>query len=512
MIVQCSLSSDGTRKLVLVKELQPGCPAMQSKLIQVGDRIVAANNVNVQSTGHTISLLRGPARSQVRVDFERQGKTFALWLQRSSLAADGEAEKNEPPGMEQVGQDELLVQNDCLRDLLSSAEERLQTEQRKNADNTQAINQLKQRIEELEKDRASSVKQNTIASQEVPFPEWIHQRQSVNGSIPTTPPVPQPNPSISAKIVFLNEYDQTRRPQVLAEQSKRDSSNVVNEDEFNSMLAVSHENRAKGCERLLQNVFRCHLISNMLQEVNESRDALERATCGNAQSFSKRTTVGLVLDGLEIVHVMVGSAAFNSNTIEQGDVIMSVNDQVATTWNVNGMLDGSDRAGETVKLRLRRARTNEVLEVVVQRQLCADLPEEALLSHYLNLAREDAVSREDANGRDLALTAMGLWSKIARAQQEREEGCRAREEERTSKVQECSSTLTPILEKVHLDILYLQEELVRSYRYIDEMKISASRQSMAAGEPVESSLLASLARAPVVSSPDKSDDSFITGG
>eukprot|EP00960_Hanusia_phi_P051285 760709-Hanusia_phi.AAC.4 len=306
------------------------------------------------------------------------------------------------------------------------------------------------------------------------------QKQPVSSSSFSSAPLsPSSSPSVTAKIVFLKEFDDTRRPKMAVEDSKRKGSNIVNEHEFNDILNISQEDRTSGCERLLQNVFRCHLIANMLQETSEMvEDQVNEETCGAVKSFAGMTTTGLALDGVEVAHVMVGSEAFKSNKIHAGDVILSVNDQVATTWNVKSVLDARDRAGETVKLRVRSARNSEITEVTIPRQSCADLPQHALLSHYLTLAREDAEQEGSADKHHLITAAMAVWSKIARKAQAKEGKALVRSQEQASRIQQCSASLSPLLEKIHLDIVFLQEELGRAYRYIDELKLSAGKQTL----------------------------------
>eukprot|EP00960_Hanusia_phi_P051286 760709-Hanusia_phi.AAC.5 len=185
IVVGGSLSDDGKEKVVVVKGLQHECSAMKCGMIQVipfpsplpsflgvvdhvlqvGDRIVAANNTQLRTAGQAIGVLRGPVDTQVRIDFERGGQLYALWLKRTAKGMDYNADGDSPTEDVHVGTEEVAGPADNLRELLSSAEQKLQVEQQKNAEYTQAISRMQQRIELLEKDSAARHPQSQMNDQ-----------------------------------------------------------------------------------------------------------------------------------------------------------------------------------------------------------------------------------------------------------------------------------------------------------------------------------------------------------
>ena len=72
-----------------------------------------------------------------------------------------------------------------------------------------------------------------------------------------------------------------------------------------------------------------------------------------AAEFTSRSTLGISFNGMAVEDTLVGGPAFLSWSVEEGDVLMTVDDVAATPENKHDLLLGDDVPGTQVRLRLR---------------------------------------------------------------------------------------------------------------------------------------------------------------
>jgi C-terminal processing protease CtpA/Prc len=72
---------------------------------------------------------------------------------------------------------------------------------------------------------------------------------------------------------------------------------------------------------------------------------------------SRNTQLGIVLNGLTIESMIIGSPSQHSKQLAIGDVIMKIDGIVATQTNVRSLLIGSDVPGTAVILSVLKLRS-----------------------------------------------------------------------------------------------------------------------------------------------------------
>jgi hypothetical protein len=115
-----------------------------------------------------------------------------------------------------------------------------------------------------------------------------------------------------------------------------------------TFLAVQLQNPAESADAMLSNV----------REACASKGTA--STSSNASASGSRTSVGLVLDGVNISTVVKGSPAasdFGGSRIEPNDVLVSVDGKEVDKDSVLDLLRGTDEPGSQVRLKVRKSGT-----------------------------------------------------------------------------------------------------------------------------------------------------------
>lgn len=146
------------------------------------------------------------------------------------------------------------------------------------------------------------------------------------------------------------------------------------------------EERAKALRHLFSecDLAFSRLCDAVLDECVSLRDRAGAGSCRGA------TTIGLIMDGLNIDGIAQPSAAADSKQLERGDRILSVDGVAATTQNFARLLTGCDAPGSYVEIQVCKSGSAEIRQVTLGRRERNDdaRPERAFLRDILRTMRQ----------------------------------------------------------------------------------------------------------------------------
>lgn len=108
-----------------------------------------------------------------------------------------------------------------------------------------------------------------------------------------------------------------------------------------------------------------------------------------------KCTLGFELEGCSVQKIFPGGPAFASRQIAEGDTIVEVDGKPATAQNIVGCIIGDDTEGSTCRLRLSKASTTHIAEVLIRRARTDVVQEQELAFDYLSELKNHAVSSGD---------------------------------------------------------------------------------------------------------------------
>lgn len=108
-----------------------------------------------------------------------------------------------------------------------------------------------------------------------------------------------------------------------------------------------------------------------------------------------KCTLGFELEGCSVQKIFPGGPAFASRQIAEGDTIVEVDGKPATAQNIVGCIIGDDTEGSTCRLRLAKASTTHIAEVLIRRARTDVVQEQELAFDYLSELKNYAVSSGD---------------------------------------------------------------------------------------------------------------------
>ena len=92
----------------------------------------------------------------------------------------------------------------------------------------------------------------------------------------------------------------------------------------------------------------CTAVIKKLQDT-DLQELTNSTPTPSAASFSTRSTVGIMFNGLVIDNMVVGGPAYNSGQLEPGDAILQIDHAPVTAEGLQQALIGSDVPGTTVR-------------------------------------------------------------------------------------------------------------------------------------------------------------------
>ena len=149
------------------------------------------------------------------------------------------------------------------------------------------------------------------------------------------------------------------------------------------------------------------------------------------------TTVGITFEEMRINHegsvvvdgVMFGGPAYRSKKISKGDIVLGVDGmQLYTASAILAALKGNDIPGTSVTLTMKNPDTNVVKDVIVQRQLTAEVAEKRKMFDLFTGIQLTAKRNSDADTLKDVEQALAMWIAMLVAEEEKDARCVAKME------------------------------------------------------------------------------------
>ena len=116
---------------------------------------------------------------------------------------------------------------------------------------------------------------------------------------------------------------------------------------------------------------------------------------GKRNSSSNRSTIGCMLSGVKVESCLIGAPAWNSEQMDQGDVILKVDDVAVTDATVQQCLKGCDEPGSPVKLDIKRKKGGTVV-ITLHRMASAVVADKRRLFEVFTSIKDSASKRGDS--------------------------------------------------------------------------------------------------------------------
>ena len=199
--------------------------------------------------------------------------------------------------------------------------------------------------------------------------------------------------------------------------------------------------------------------------------------------YDQSTTVGIMFEEVRINYecsvvvvdgVMFGGPAYRSKQISKGDIILAVDGmQLYTSDAILAALKGSEIPGTSVTLTIKNPGTNVVQDVIVQRQLTAEVADKRKMFDLFTSISSRATRNRDADTLKDIEQALELWTDMLVAEEEKDARCVARMEAMQGDCDAWLAELLKLLENVDSELKGAEDRHVSAFNdFVDGLKTS----------------------------------------
>jgi hypothetical protein len=198
--------------------------------------------------------------------------------------------------------------------------------------------------------------------------------------------------------------------------------------------------------------------------------------------YDQSTTVGIMFEEVRINYecsvvvdgVMFGGPAYRSKQISKGDIILAVDGmQLYTSDAILAALKGSEIPGTSVTLTIKNQGTNVVQDVIVQRQLTAEVADKRKMFDLFTSISSRATRNRDADTLKDIEQALELWTDMLVAEEEKDARCVARMEAMQGDCDAWLAELLKLLENVDSELKGAEDRHVSAFNdFVDGLKTS----------------------------------------